>query len=167
MSKDLVTTVIKKELKKEIHNKIVFLCIGTNSIIGDSVGPKIGSILKENLKNNKTIVLGTTSNEINYVTINKSLENRIRKFENPFVITIDSALANSEFIGKIIVNKEHLHLGKALRKGKYILGDINIKAVIGENFNNTIKNNETLTKVPEDFINKIVTKLAYQILKAF
>ena len=51
MSKEIITTIIKKELNKEKYNEIVFLCIGTNGIIGDSVGPKTGSILKKLFKN--------------------------------------------------------------------------------------------------------------------
>lgn len=167
MSKEIITTIIKKELNKEKYNEIVFLCIGTNGIIGDSVGPKTGSILKEKFKESNFAVLGTSSNEINYFTINKVLEQKIKSLRKPFLITIDSALSKPEFIGKIIINKQYLHLGKSLKKEKYILGNLNIKVIIGENFNNIEKNKKVLTEVSADFINNMAVKVAYQILNAF
>ena len=70
-------------------------------------------------------------------------------------------------IGKIIINKQYLHLGKSLKKEKYILGNLNIKVIIGENFNNIEKNKKVLTEVSADFINNMAVKVAYQILNAF
>lgn len=167
MPKELVTRVIKKELDKEKYSEIIFLCIGTNNIVGDSVGPKTGNILKKRLKAPNATVLGTTSNEINYLTINKFLEEKINCSTKPFLITVDSALSKPEFIGKIIINKKYLHLGESLQKGKFIFGNLNIKAIIGENFNNIERNKKVLTEVSMNFINKMALNVACQILNAF
>ena len=45
------------------YDSVVILCIGTSLINGDSFGPKVGTMLRKNLINNKKItVIGDTRN---------------------------------------------------------------------------------------------------------
>ena len=49
---------LSRILRKELYNKNnkVFLCIGTNKCIGDSLGPRIGEILNEKLYKNRDLL---------------------------------------------------------------------------------------------------------------
>lgn len=42
-------------LENNIKTTIIFLCIGTNRIVGDAFGPVVGSVLKKNLPINKNV----------------------------------------------------------------------------------------------------------------
>ena len=57
---------------KGIKTKILFLCVGTNRIIGDAFGPVVGSVLKRNLlEENGINVLGDLKRCITYSDLNK------------------------------------------------------------------------------------------------
>ena len=57
---------------EEVLENILFLCIGDSNIVGDSLGPLIGSFLEENKYKYKNIkVAGTIENPIRYKDIDK------------------------------------------------------------------------------------------------
>ena len=72
-------------LRKELYNKNnkVFLCIGTNKCIGDSLGPKIGEILNEKLYNNNIYVIGNLRENINYSNIFNTLNKIYNNIDKP------------------------------------------------------------------------------------
>ena len=47
------------------YSNIIFLCIGTTKLIGDSYGPIIGEILKNNIKHPKVTVIGNIKENVN------------------------------------------------------------------------------------------------------
>ena len=56
-------------LKRKNEN-IVFLCIGTNMLVGDAFGPVVGSVLKKSFNDNNEIkVLGDLEDVITYCNI--------------------------------------------------------------------------------------------------
>ena len=62
---------------------ILFLCIGDSNIVGDSLGPLIGSFLEENKYKYKNIkVAGTIENPIRYKDIDKIKRERNQKRKN-------------------------------------------------------------------------------------
>ncbi len=126
------------DIKKE---KFVILCIGTNRLIGDSVGPLVGSFLKRNMKvNNKIKIIGDCNNNICYKDIEKKIKNISKLYPKSSLIVIDSALSSKENIGKIFVQDRGLKYGDGLKKSTQSIGNISIKAVTGININNRFKN---------------------------
>lgn len=137
------------ELSNMMENKsknknVVFMCIGTNTVVGDSVGPIVGSLLKENIQsNNKIKIVGDCENNISY----ENIEDKIKKLKlNSLVVVVDSALSNPENIGKIFVQNRGLRYGEGLKKPNTTIGNISIKAVVGEDFDNKLKNFKSLKK---------------------
>ena len=64
----------------------MFICIGTNKLISDSLGPKVGDILTDNFeKNNKVEVLGTMKTPIHYQNAPIFLD-YIKKLDNKIVL---------------------------------------------------------------------------------
>jgi putative sporulation protein YyaC len=130
---------------KGIKTKILFVCVGTNRIIGDAFGPVIGSVLKRNLlEENGINVLGDLKKCITYSDLNK-MENWLNMQKNEsLVIVLDSALSNKKDVGKVFIQNRGLRYAESLKKNNSIIGDISIKGVVGENANNIIKNFENL-----------------------
>jgi len=117
------------ELSSLMENKsknmnVVFMCIGTNTVVGDSVGPIVGSLLKENIQsNNKITIVGDCENNISY----ENIEDKIEKLNlNSLVVVVDSALSNHENIGKIFVQNRGLRYGEGLKKTNNTIGNISI-----------------------------------------
>ena len=80
-----------------------FVCIGTNRIISDSFGPRVGKKLKQVFYKNENInVYGTMENPIHL----KNVEYFLKKIENKNqIILIDSAIGRKEDIGNTYVNR--------------------------------------------------------------
>ena len=126
--------------KKKIENNfmdLVFLCIGTDRIIGDSFGPIVGSKIKNKLEKQNIFninVYGTLEENVSYTNINKVEKIICNSHPKSCIIAIDSALSEKENIGKVYVSEGKIILGKGLNKKKIEIGDISIKAVVGKNY---------------------------------
>lgn len=120
---------------------IIFICIGTNNMSGDYLGPLVGTYLKNkfrNTKKNNIRIYGDIQNPVNFKNIDKVIEIIERKYENYISVLVDAALG--EKVGTIIINSGELNIGKGLNKEKIIPGDIIIKGIVGKQHNDINKN---------------------------
>ncbi len=129
-----------KLYKQKVNNnysQVVFVCVGTDRVIGDCLGPLVGSKLIKLIENYNIFninIYGTLEENINYMNIQNVIK-RINKYhENACVVIVDAALSKSENIGKIFVSTTKTVLGKGINKNKIAIGDISIKAVVGKDF---------------------------------
>lgn len=144
---------------EEVLENILFLCIGDSNIVGDSLGPLIGSFLEENIYKYKNIkVAGTIENPIRYKDIDK-----IKRERNQHIIVIDSALGNEKNVGKLLINDSYLNAGTSINLGKKIDGDIIIKGIVGKNYNNERLNYIELKRVKYETINEIASRIIVTI----
>ena len=132
-----------------------FVCIGTNRIISDSFGPRVGKKLKQVFFKNENInVYGTMENPIHL----KNVEYFLKKIENKNqIILIDSAIGRKEDIGNTYVNRGGMEIGKAFNHSIYIPANINIKTVIGAK--------EYMPNYSIYQIEQIANKVAYKIVQ--
>lgn len=158
-------TELEEKFKKfdvtKKFTEIIFLCVGTDKVIGDCVGPIVGSTLRKNRKNDNIKIYGTLEETLNFKNIQEVINNKIRKYHNPFLITIDAALGEEELLGKIFVGEGKIALGDSLGRKIESPSHIYIKGVVGKYYDNPQKNIETLKKVNQDE----VIKLSKQISK--
>lgn len=131
---------------KNRNKRIIFLCIGTNRIIGDAFGPVVGSVLKDYYKHEDKIeIIGDLDNVVTYCNIKEIIYNKVN--ENNLIIVLDSALSTCDNIGKIFIQNRGLRYAESLKKQNRLIGDISIKAVVGENVNSISKNYQNLKSV--------------------
>lgn len=133
----------------KVYSSIVFLCIGTDRITGDSFGPIVGYKLKQLFRNAKNVeVMGDLENIVCDINIENTIDDICRKYSNPFIVSIDSALScNRENIGKIIVGKGGVIIGSSMGRTKYIIGDMSIKGVIARDLHNSRQNFRLLQNI--------------------
>ena len=134
-----------RELDKNklINSNIIVLCIGTDKIIGDCFGPLVGDKLKEyNIKNFE--VYGTLEKPICSLNLNDKINEINIKFKEPYIIAIDAALSSKENIGKIIVSSSFLQAGSGIKKNNIRVGNISIRAIVGQKESTVEKNIEIL-----------------------
>lgn len=152
----------EKKLEEQIvnlinHNRfsnIIFLCIGTSKIIGDAIGPMVGSNIKS-LENEYVHIYGTVENNLNFNNAKKIIEDINSNYINPCIITIDAALSNNNNSGDIVLGKGFMKIGKALEKSLCFYSDINIKCVVGKYSYNKNRNFDILQKVRMEEITRI------------
>ena len=157
--------------KKNNYLEIVFLCIGTDRLLGDAFGPLVGSRLEYLLKNYNLFninIYGTLDKNICYTNILEYLENIKTNHPNAYIVVIDAALSKEENIGNIYVKNEETILAKGLSKKKIEIGDISIKAVVGKNYklskcNFIALQNISLNKIMN--LSKIVADGIFEVIK--
>ena len=118
---------IKEKLNKV--NLVVFVCIGTDAVIADSLGPIIGTKLTPHEK--WTIsVYGTLHDPITA----KNSNNYANFPENTLVVAIDATIHDMES-GSIIVAEESLKPGEEAGVDLKEIGDVVIKGVVSNKKN--------------------------------
>ncbi len=119
-------SLLKRKIKVD-KSKILFVCIGTSSVIWDSIGPLAGSYLKSRI--GAKYVLGDTSNNI---CSRHDLIRHYTKIKNKYIVAIDSALTNKNLEGEVFINNKPITLGLGINKNKGIIGDSSIKICISK-----------------------------------
>lgn len=143
------------ERKNDHMTDYLFVCIGTNKIISDSFGPRVGEKLKVKLYQYPTIqIFGTMENPIHFQNAKTFLEQlNLKKQEK--IIIIDSALGKEKNIGNSYVNLGGIELGKAFGKSFYFPAYMNIKTVIGNENNFLQWNVQQIDLLAEKVANRI------------
>lgn len=141
-----------KQYKNQKFSEVVILCIGTNKLIGDSIGPVVGQKLKEEKMKETVYIYGDMNETINFKNAKEKIENIFKTYQKPFIITIDSALGTKTMVSKIVVNKGIVRLGKSLGRSICYPSHIIIKGVVGE-YKNTFEDNiKILNEVNQELI---------------
>lgn len=131
--------------KYEAKYDVVFLCIGTDRIIGDCIGPITGSLLKNKIGDK--FVYGNLDENLTFNNVLRKVHEVKVKFSNPYIIAIDAALSDEENIGKIFVDESGISIGHGLCKRKRNIGNVGIKAVVGKDYNDRNLNFRALQNI--------------------
>ena len=136
---------------KEDYSNFVILCIGTDEVIGDSIGPTIGSRLKR-MENDYFKIYGELKKTLDFFNAKEVINSVYKNYEKPYIVTIDAALSNSNRVGDIILNKGYMKIGKALERSICFYSNININCIVGRNFGTKESNLKELIKADEKSI---------------
>ena len=138
-------------------NKInpVFICIGSDLVLGDSLGPLVGTFLRN--KNIPNYIYGTlkapiTAKEVDYA--GKLIENT---HKNSICIAIDAAVGEVGDIGLIRVVDRGLKPGLGVNKNLNLIGDISIIAVVAEK---SLKNESLLNLTRLNHVYKMAEEIS-------
>ena len=144
---------------KEANNfsDVIFLCIGSNKIIGDAFGPIVGHKLKQ-IPNNLNII-GDLENCVIYKDIEKIEKQIHEKYVNPYIICIDAALSKTIQKGKIVVEKSSMQIGNVLGKKEKNIGNLSIKGIVAKKRDNYKENFIALAGTSFSMINSMAERV--------
>jgi len=118
----------RNESKNPTKSK-VFLCLGSDKLIFDSLGPLTGTLLK-NQKDFPHYVYGTMSEPVTALQVEKAIR-FIRSFHRGSeVIVIDSAIGKREEIGTIKFFNRGLRPALGVDKEMAVVGDKSIMGIV-------------------------------------
>lgn len=106
--------------------QLVFLCIGTPLLSGDSLGPTVGSYLKDL---GVPSVYGTLQAPVHAENIELYRKIIKKMHQQATIIAIDAAIGDKNQSGYITIRKGALHPGSALGKPIRPIGHIEITGV--------------------------------------
>ncbi|WP_240733096.1 spore protease YyaC [Jeotgalibacillus sp. S-D1] len=121
-----LSIVMEKAMMEK--RQCVFICIGSDRSVGDSLGPLTGTFLRSI---DPTLnIYGTLEEPVHSFNL-KSVYKKIKKtFFNPLIICIDASLAEKDVVGSVILNKGPIQPGSALKKTLLPIGDYHILGVV-------------------------------------
>lgn len=120
--------IIVDRLKKESPKNIKIVCIGTDRVTGDCLGPLVGDYLISRRGLDGIEVYGTLNSTVtakNVQQISTDIEG-----DETFIIAIDASLGQFEHIGKVIYKDSSLKPGEGLGKKLKSVGDMSITGVV-------------------------------------
>ena len=129
----------------DVDSEVIFFCIGTDRVIGDSLGPIIGSLLVDRF--GKDRVYGDLYNNVTYENIEDKINEIKSKNKNPYIVAVDAALSTNENIGKIFVD-DGINFGNSLGRSFNKIGDVGVKVVVGKDYNDPELNFNCLQNIP-------------------
>ena len=110
------------------NSDIVFLCIGSDRYVGDSLGPLVGSMLKESQVPFR--VYGTLKDPIHAFNLKDVLMDIKKQMKKPLIISIDASLGSKDEVGYILFKEGSLTPGTALRKMLPKVGDYHFVGIV-------------------------------------
>ena len=121
---------LERLLKRKLKNgqQLVILCIGSDYIVGDCLGPLVGH--KLNSKHHQLSVYGDFERTVHSTNLVEILQDINEKHVNPFIIAVDSALCyDSEQIGNVKLRDGGLFPGIAFENKLPHVGHISITGI--------------------------------------
>lgn len=140
----------------------VILCIGSDKIAGDSVGPIVGDILKNRL-NTRCFVYGATGKSVNGRNVQDFLELiKCAHPESP-VIAVDACLSKEAEKPFVAVVSGGVNPKRAITGIENPAGDVGILGAVEKPSDDPLK---TLMAVSWDKVQKTSVKIAIVLYKA-
>ncbi|MFD2923839.1 spore protease YyaC [Halobacillus naozhouensis] len=109
--------------------QVIIACIGTDRSTGDSLGPLIGSMLRDHSL--RTFhVYGTLEHPLHALNLKDTVKAIYRTHPSPFILAIDACLGKNSSIGSVSIGQGTLNPGAALKKDLPPIGDIHISGMV-------------------------------------
>ena len=109
--------------------EIVIVCIGTDRSTGDSLGPLVGSRLRQ-LGLQHEHLFGTLDEPVHAMNLIEVLDTIHRKYSHPFIVAVDACLGQSSSVGHIQVGTGPVKPGAGVNKDLPPVGDIHLTGIV-------------------------------------
>ncbi|MBM7704212.1 spore protease YyaC [Metabacillus iocasae] len=116
-------------LPTSLDKQIVVVCIGTDRLTGDSLGPLVGTKLKEKGVSSFHIY-GTLEEPIHAVNLKETLKHIHKAHHNPFVIGIDACLGKMKSVGMVSMAGGPVKPGAGVNKDLPPVGNMHITGIV-------------------------------------
>jgi putative sporulation protein YyaC len=117
-----------KELFSNTSNPFIILCVGSDRSTGDSLGPLVGTMLRD--RKIPYPVYGTLEEPVHALNIKKIMKGIFQTHHEPFILGIDACLGDERQIGYILLKEGPFIPGMALNKSLPNVGDYHLKAIV-------------------------------------
>ena len=114
---------------EEDFGELVFLCIGSDRITGDSLGPLVGHHLAKK-KLPHAHVYGTLNHPVHALNLNETVKTLKQQHPHSLTIAIDASLGSRNHLGFLTIAKGALEPGLGVRKKLLPVGDISITGIV-------------------------------------
>lgn len=110
------------------EQEIIIVCIGTDRVSGDSLGPMVGTLLMEECRSAK--VYGTLHAPVHAQNIEETIAMIGKEHPDAFVIAVDACLGKVANVEKIMFINQPLKPGTGVHKDLPEIGNVNIQGIV-------------------------------------
>jgi len=121
---------LKSLLPRNSNTPVVIACIGTDRSTGDSLGPMVGTLLKEKNLPANYFVYGTLCDPIHALNLEDKLLEIKKNHGQAFVIAVDACLGNLKNVGHIKIGKGSIKPGAGVNKVLPEVGNIHVTGTV-------------------------------------
>ncbi len=137
------------------------MCFGTPSVSGDSLGPKVGTLLRDKY-NVPAFVYGTTDKPVHGKNMPEWMDFIANVHEDALIIAVDASLGDKKKVGSIMVRGDGV-CPAAVKGKKRRFGDIGVLGVVGESGSDALME---LMQVSELYVDELADKVADMLKEA-
>lgn len=145
--------------------KAVIVCIGSDRVSGDMLGPLVGSSLREEYALPYP-VYGVVGASVNGINLEEYLAMIRARHEGCPIIAVDAALGRREDVGCVRLKRGGIKAGGALERRGEKIGDIGVVGVVAEE-QAPDRVYAALLAVPFPFVEALSRRIARMISEAF
>lgn len=127
--------LIEEHKKKYGPSPILFLCIGSDRVTGDCLGPLIGYKLSNIQEFLHVPIFGTLQEPVHAINLKDTLHTIKMEYQNPLIIAIDASIGDNSHIGYITLSNRSLRPGLGVEKDLPEVGHITITGIVGDECN--------------------------------
>ena len=139
----------------------IVICIGSDRVSGDMLGPLVGSSLREQY-HLPCPVYGAVGESVNGINLEEYLTMISLRHKESRVIAVDAALGKNEDVGRIRLKKGGIKAGGALDRAGEKIGDVGIVGVVAEE-KDPKDVYAALLGVPFSFVEELARRIAEMI----
>ncbi len=140
-------------------NLPVIICIGTPKVVGDSLGPKVGTILKR--RKLKAFVYGDNNRSVTALNFRDYCSFIKKNHRNSLIIAVDAGLSMDDEVGDVKMSTAGVSPGGALDKSLGTIGNIGVLGIVGRSGKENMK---TLIDAKVDFIDSLAENVAERVV---
>ncbi len=141
--------------------QLVIVCFGTTAISGDSLGPVVGTMLREKY-NVPAFVYGTEEHTVNGKNMTEWISFITSVHKDALIIAIDASLGRAEKVGQIVFRSDGV-CPAAIKGKRTRFGDVGILAVVAPSGDDPLMQ---LMQVEQSFILEIANKVSSLVRNA-
>ena len=126
-----ICRLLKTCILEQTHawSEIVFLCIGTDRVTGDCLGPYVGYQLSMFCFPG-VYVYGTLASPVHALNLSEVHREIISRHPGSLIIAIDASLGQKKHLGYVTIANGALYPGAAVHKNLPPVGDIHITGIV-------------------------------------
>ncbi len=110
---------------------VFLLCIGSDRVLGDTLGPIIGYKL-EKMLSYPFQVFGTLSRPVHAINLRPTLLQLSTLYHSPLTIAIDASIGRKESVGCITLSNRAIRPGTGVAKTLPQIGQVSITGIVSE-----------------------------------
>lgn len=109
--------------------QLILLCIGTDRVTGDSLGPLVGHHLKKRRLKNVEIY-GTLKEPVHALNLKETVSHIKTVSPDIPILAIDASLGCKEHLGFVTIQKGAINPGAGVHKSLDAVGDLSITGIV-------------------------------------